>query len=83
MSCAEISSNPYALKDGGSSADMSAWTSAGLQPTTGYYPYDPTLAAYGRNIKSIDIINQNYSYRSHDLTYEHVKVDLAAFLAVG
>lgn len=26
---------------------MSAWTSAGLQPTTGYYPYDPTLAAYG------------------------------------
>ncbi|XP_069701194.1 homeobox protein araucan isoform X2 [Periplaneta americana] len=40
-------SNPYALKDSGSSADMSAWTSAGLQPTTGYYPYDPTLAAYG------------------------------------
>ncbi|XP_023717820.1 homeobox protein araucan isoform X3 [Cryptotermes secundus] len=40
-------SNPYALKDGSSSADMSAWTSAGLQPTTGYYPYDPTLAAYG------------------------------------
>ncbi|KAK9882301.1 hypothetical protein WA026_020411 [Henosepilachna vigintioctopunctata] len=26
---------------------MSAWTSAGLQPTTGYYPYDPALAAYG------------------------------------
>lgn len=41
-------SNPYALKDAGSAAaDMSAWTSAGLQPTTGYYPYDPTLAAYG------------------------------------
>ncbi|KAJ9597646.1 hypothetical protein L9F63_011515, partial [Diploptera punctata] len=39
--------NPYALKDGSSSADMTAWTSAGLQPTTGYYPYDPTLAAYG------------------------------------
>jgi hypothetical protein len=41
-------SNPYALKDaGGTAADMSAWTSAGLQPTTGYYPYDPALAAYG------------------------------------
>jgi hypothetical protein len=27
---------------------MSAWTTAGLQPTTTYYsPYDPTLAAYG------------------------------------
>ncbi|KAL9699048.1 hypothetical protein quinque_002489 [Culex quinquefasciatus] len=26
---------------------MTAWTSAGLQPTTGYYPYDPALAAYG------------------------------------
>ncbi|CAG9858130.1 unnamed protein product [Phyllotreta striolata] len=39
--------NPYALKDAGGAADMSAWTSAGLQPTTGYYPYDPTLAAYG------------------------------------
>jgi len=42
-----LQSNPYALKDGGSSADMSAWTSAGLQTTTGYYAYDPTLAAYG------------------------------------
>jgi hypothetical protein len=42
-----LQSNPYALKDGSSSADMSAWTGAGLQPTTGYYPYDPTLAAYG------------------------------------
>ncbi|CAO1356648.1 unnamed protein product [Diamesa serratosioi] len=40
-------SNPYGLKDSGPSSDMSAWTSAGLQPTTGYYPYDPTLAAYG------------------------------------
>ncbi|XP_067004044.1 homeobox protein araucan isoform X2 [Anabrus simplex] len=40
-------SNPYALKDGSSSADMTAWSSAGLQPTTGYYPYDPALAAYG------------------------------------
>ncbi|CAH1113079.1 unnamed protein product [Psylliodes chrysocephalus] len=39
--------NPYGLKDAGGAADMSAWTSAGLQPTTGYYPYDPTLAAYG------------------------------------
>ncbi|XP_059482918.1 homeobox protein araucan-like isoform X2 [Neocloeon triangulifer] len=39
-------SNPYGLKDSSSSADV-AWTSAGLQPTTGYYPYDPTLAAYG------------------------------------
>ncbi|KAF4532128.1 hypothetical protein B566_EDAN004134 [Ephemera danica] len=40
-------SNPYGLKDGSSTADVTAWTSAGLQPTTGYYPYDPTLAAYG------------------------------------
>uniref|UniRef100_A0A182PBC6 Uncharacterized protein n=1 Tax=Anopheles epiroticus TaxID=199890 RepID=A0A182PBC6_9DIPT len=42
-----IISNPYALKDSGPTSDMTAWTSAGLQPTTGYYPYDPTLAAYG------------------------------------
>ncbi|XP_075229794.1 homeobox protein araucan-like isoform X2 [Lycorma delicatula] len=40
-------SNPYGLKDGSSSAEMSAWTSAGLQPSSGYYSYDPTLAAYG------------------------------------
>ncbi|XP_055624837.1 homeobox protein araucan-like isoform X2 [Toxorhynchites rutilus septentrionalis] len=40
-------SNPYGLKESGPTSDMSAWTSAGLQPTTGYYPYDPTLAAYG------------------------------------
>ncbi|XP_055602113.1 homeobox protein araucan isoform X2 [Uranotaenia lowii] len=40
-------SNPYALKESGPTSDMTAWTSAGLQPTTGYYPYDPTLAAYG------------------------------------
>lgn len=40
-------SNPYALKDTTGTGDMSAWTSAGLQPSTGYYPYDPTLAAYG------------------------------------
>uniref|UniRef100_A0A1Y1LX74 Homeobox domain-containing protein n=1 Tax=Photinus pyralis TaxID=7054 RepID=A0A1Y1LX74_PHOPY len=39
-------SNPYALKDTSGVTDMS-WTSAGLQPTTGYYPYDSTLAAYG------------------------------------
>ncbi|CRL00315.1 CLUMA_CG013588, isoform A, partial [Clunio marinus] len=40
-------SNPYGLKDSGPTSDMS-WTTAGLQPTTGYYsPYDPTLAAYG------------------------------------
>lgn len=39
--------NPYTLKEASGAADMSAWTSAGLQPTTGYYPYDPALAAYG------------------------------------
>uniref|UniRef100_A0A182QFP5 Uncharacterized protein n=1 Tax=Anopheles farauti TaxID=69004 RepID=A0A182QFP5_9DIPT len=44
---AVVISNPYALKDSGPTSDMTAWTSAGLQPTTGYYPYDPTLAAYG------------------------------------
>jgi hypothetical protein len=42
-----LQSNPYGLKESGPTGDMSAWTSAGLQPTTGYYPYDPTLAAYG------------------------------------
>lgn len=42
-----LQSNPYGLKDSGPTSDMS-WTTAGLQPTTGYYsPYDPTLAAYG------------------------------------
>lgn len=41
-------SNPYGLKDSGPTSDMAGWTTAGLQPTTGYYsPYDPTLAAYG------------------------------------
>uniref|UniRef100_A0A336M444 CSON011356 protein n=2 Tax=Culicoides sonorensis TaxID=179676 RepID=A0A336M444_CULSO len=40
-------SNPYALKESGPTGDMTAWTSAGLPPTTGYYPYDPTLTAYG------------------------------------
>ncbi|XP_063701208.1 homeobox protein araucan-like isoform X2 [Culicoides brevitarsis] len=40
-------SNPYGLKESGPTGDMSAWTSAGLPPTTGYYPYDPTLTAYG------------------------------------
>ncbi|XP_043286752.1 homeobox protein caupolican-like isoform X2 [Venturia canescens] len=44
--------NPYGLKDAtgmGMTADMgSAWGTAALQPAaTGYYPYDPTLAAYG------------------------------------
>uniref|UniRef100_A0A182J1S3 Uncharacterized protein n=1 Tax=Anopheles atroparvus TaxID=41427 RepID=A0A182J1S3_ANOAO len=47
MLVALVISNPYALKDSGPTSDMTAWTSAGLQPTTGYYPYDPTLAAYG------------------------------------
>ena len=43
-----LQSNPYGLKDSGPpGTDMGAWTSAGLQPTTGYYPYDPALAAYG------------------------------------
>lgn len=41
-----LQNNPYTLKETGPSSEMSAWTSAGLQPTTGYYPYDPTLAAY-------------------------------------
>ncbi|XP_011195990.3 LOW QUALITY PROTEIN: homeobox protein araucan [Zeugodacus cucurbitae] len=39
-------SNPYALKDSATGTDMTAWTSAGLQPTTGYYSYDP-MSAYG------------------------------------
>jgi hypothetical protein len=44
----QFQSNPYGIKDSGPTSDMSAWTTAGLQPTTTYYsPYDPTLAAYG------------------------------------
>ncbi|XP_017840505.2 LOW QUALITY PROTEIN: homeobox protein araucan [Drosophila busckii] len=39
-------SNPYGLKDTAAGSDMGAWTSAGLQPTTGYYSYDP-MSAYG------------------------------------
>ncbi|KAK0091428.1 hypothetical protein PV326_003244, partial [Microctonus aethiopoides] len=44
--------NPYGLKDAtamGMPGDMgAAWGTAALQPAaTGYYPYDPTLAAYG------------------------------------
>ncbi|CAB0017678.1 unnamed protein product [Nesidiocoris tenuis] len=39
--------NPYGLKDASGAGDMSPWAS-GLQPSSGYYPYDPTLAAYGR-----------------------------------
>ncbi|XP_017071558.1 homeobox protein araucan [Drosophila eugracilis] len=39
-------SNPYGLKDTGAGPEMGAWTSAGLQPTTGYYSYDP-MSAYG------------------------------------
>ena len=37
------------MKDGaGGTPDMSAWSSAALAPTAGYYSYDhPTLAAYG------------------------------------
>ncbi|XP_024082358.1 homeobox protein araucan-like isoform X2 [Cimex lectularius] len=38
--------NPYGLKDTSTTGDMSPWAS-GLQPSSGYYPYDPTLAAYG------------------------------------
>ncbi|KAH8405410.1 hypothetical protein KR222_011396 [Zaprionus bogoriensis] len=39
-------SNPYGLKDSAAGGEMGAWTSAGLQPTTGYYSYDP-MSAYG------------------------------------
>ncbi|XP_011690646.1 PREDICTED: homeobox protein araucan [Wasmannia auropunctata] len=44
--------NPYGLKDAtgmGMTADMgAAWGTTALQPAaTGYYHYDPTLAAYG------------------------------------
>ncbi|KAH8415451.1 hypothetical protein KR009_006961, partial [Drosophila setifemur] len=45
--CISIPSNPYGIKDTSPSTEMSAWTSASLQSTTGYYSYDPTLAAYG------------------------------------
>lgn len=43
----QFQSNPYGIKDTSPSTEMSAWTSASLQSTTGYYSYDPTLAAYG------------------------------------
>ncbi|KAE8573633.1 iroquois isoform B [Halyomorpha halys] len=39
-------STPYGLKDGTTGTEMSPWA-GGLQPSSGYYPYDPTLAAYG------------------------------------
>ena len=47
-----LQGNPYGLKEAtgmGMTADMgTAWGTAALQPAaTGYYPYDPTLAAYG------------------------------------
>ena len=38
--------NPYSLKESTAGSEMTAWTSAGLQPTTGYYSYDP-MSAYG------------------------------------
>ncbi|XP_023036736.1 homeobox protein caupolican isoform X2 [Drosophila willistoni] len=44
---AENESNPYGIKDSNASTDMNAWASAGLQSTTSFYSYDPTLAAYG------------------------------------
>lgn len=41
-------SNPYGLKESGTAgAEIGPWGSAGLQTTASYYPYDPTLAAYG------------------------------------
>ncbi|XP_037950519.1 homeobox protein araucan-like [Teleopsis dalmanni] len=46
-------SNPYALKDSATGTEMTAWTSAGLQPTTGYYSYDP-MSAYGLNLVSVN-----------------------------
>ncbi|KRG00220.1 uncharacterized protein Dwil_GK10560, isoform B [Drosophila willistoni] len=39
-------SNPYGLKETSGGTEMGTWTSAGLQPTTGYYSYDP-MSAYG------------------------------------
>lgn len=39
-------STPYGLKDSTGTTDMSPWAGS-LQPSSGYYPYDPTLAAYG------------------------------------
>lgn len=44
---------------------MGAWTSAGLQPTTGYYPYDPALAAYGYVTIAISNYNINGSIFKH------------------
>ncbi|XP_016994053.2 homeobox protein araucan isoform X1 [Drosophila takahashii] len=54
-------SNPYGLKDTGAGPEMGAWTSAGLQPTTGYYSYDP-MSAYGGLLVS----NSSYG-ASYDL----------------
>lgn len=48
LAIANPQSNAYGMKESGpNSSDMNAWTSAGLQSTAGYYPYDPALAAYG------------------------------------
>lgn len=55
-------SNPYGLKDTAAGTDMGAWTSAGLQPTTGYYSYDP-MSAYGY-VNLYTIYSCSVSFRS-------------------
>ncbi|KAF7383227.1 hypothetical protein HZH68_015076 [Vespula germanica] len=67
--------NPYGLKDAtgmGMTADMgAAWGTAALQPAaTGYYPYDPTLAAYG----SFDHQHNYYIHKHPRIKDIHDKV---------
>ncbi|KAH8372452.1 hypothetical protein KR093_011617, partial [Drosophila rubida] len=58
-------SNPYGLKDSAAGTEMGAWTSAGLQPTTGYYSYDP-MSAYGLVVVVVVCIQLFYG-ASYDL----------------
>ncbi|TMW46005.1 hypothetical protein DOY81_008915 [Sarcophaga bullata] len=57
-------SNPYSLKESTTGSDMSAWSTAGLQPTTGYYSYDPTICL--RDIPFREEIVRHYG-ASYDL----------------
>jgi hypothetical protein len=48
ISSFDLQANPYSLKEGGPApGDVAGWSGPGLQTAPGYYPYDPTLAAYG------------------------------------
>lgn len=81
-----VQSNPYGLKEGGSTAEMSAWTSAGLQPSTGYYPYDPTLAAYGWDKYFLHNSNNSADNRANwlpTLTHSWITYTMIKWIKLG